>query len=236
MDPSIWSAILAAVAALAGVLLGRQTTRSESRIAREDEYRREARTSVAAVITAIRSYQAAFDQLMPGKTPKDAAERFSKCEAACSTLNDRIEDFLLLVQDYPLRRISDRLQSSANRLQGTKHCCYFENYDTESDAKSLRSSLREEHGQFNTLAEEFRDTCGEQLSHVIAHERERGTLQRRARRWLEMRKVLILVYRRQFSSEHSLPSPPWIFWGTLGAVGLSFVILLSLFGLPFVGG
>ena len=107
MDPSIWSAILAAVAALAGVLLGRQTTRSESRIAREDEYRREARTSVAAVISAIRSYQAAFDQLMPGKTPKDAAERFSKCGAACSTLNDRIEDFLLLVQDYPLRRISD---------------------------------------------------------------------------------------------------------------------------------
>lgn len=205
VDPSIWSNLVAAVAALAGVLLGRATTRSESRITREDEYRREARTSAVAVFAAIRSHKKELDLLRQvvvgtsafGLLDTDVGERFSECETSWTALNDQINEFLFLVGNDPLRRAALAFQRSARQLHSEIHGLVYQHYNTESERASLRSSVMEEREEFNTTEEHFYETCWKRLSHVITEERERGTLPSRIRGCVQQQRLSIPFRRHR---------------------------------------
>lgn len=61
VDPSTWSTIVPAVAALAGVAVGQilsgRNALRQSKIAREDEYRAEVRAAASLLVSAVRQFQ-----------------------------------------------------------------------------------------------------------------------------------------------------------------------------------
>lgn len=200
VDPTFWSAVVAAVAALGGalggVLIGRATTRSESQIAREDEYRREARAAAASVITATRNHDSVFFTL-PGKIVRDssfdlrgeeAKAWLSEYDVAFGTLRNRTEDLLLLVDDRQVRSATSELQGSADLLYRRVYDLIDNSADEPaSDGNAVNFHLVTGYAGPDDAADRFRETCRERLPHVIVEERERVSLSGRVRRWLRAR-------------------------------------------------
>lgn len=193
VDPSIWSALVAAVAALGGVLIGRTTTRSESRIAREDEYRRDARAAAASVIAATRNHDSVFFKL-PSKIVRDrnfdlrgeeAQAWLSEYDAVFNALRNRTEDFLLLVGDHQLRFATSELQGSADLLYRTIYELVDNQLDEAAvDGKSVNFHLITGYAGLDHTADRFRETCRERLPHVIVEEHGRKSRTHRLRRRL----------------------------------------------------
>lgn len=113
--------LIGSVATILAVLITRGTVRSSSRTERTDEYRREVRSAASSIVRTAHTFidsANAFEKSMfwiedtVGVTP-DHDESYLACQRAKAELDEKVEDFTLLVDIDVLFRVAVSLYANA---------------------------------------------------------------------------------------------------------------------------
>ena len=119
VDPLIWTPIVTAVVAFAGVAMGQLITGSnvhrQSRIERQDEYRREVRAQVALFIRALKNFKAAVWENL-AIVARDVVDREStKGTGGRLDVSRRVEEIRLMAEELVILAFNDGIDREATR-------------------------------------------------------------------------------------------------------------------------